>query len=56
MTTEKQIAETVDASVVIVMNLSSVKHWTLKDDGLKRRSVTSLLVTQHKMEQDCPGG
>jgi len=37
MTTEKQIAKTVDAFVVIVMNLSSVKHWTclLKTMGLK---------------------
>jgi hypothetical protein len=29
MATEKQTAKTVDASVVIVMNLSSVKPWTI---------------------------
>jgi hypothetical protein len=37
MTTEKQTTKTADAFVVIVMNLSSVKHWTslLKAMGLK---------------------
>jgi hypothetical protein len=56
MTTEKQTAKTLDGSVVIEMNLSSVEHWTLKDDGLKRRCVTGLLVTRHEMEQGSPDG
>jgi hypothetical protein len=54
MTTEKQTTKTVDACVGNSNKFFFCKtpDISTKDDGLKRRSVTGVVIAQHEMEQD----